>query len=133
MAQFFHSFIYLFSLYPDCSLPCLLSFQSHIHKPQLLLSSPFLLRQGTTMSWDNKSQQGQAHLLPMMPSIPIQLGEGDPMPGSRLETGSLQLLGDPHEDQVTCLLQMCRQPRSSTCMLFGWRFSLCEPPWAQVS
>ena len=38
----------------------------------------------------------------------------------------LQLLGDAHEDQHTHMLHMCREPRSSPCMHFGWWFSLCS-------
>lgn len=45
----------------------------------------------------------------------------------------LTFLGDPHAQQPTHLLHMCRGPRYSPCILFGWLFSLCEHPWAQVS
>jgi hypothetical protein len=37
------------------------------------------------------------------------------------------LLGNPYEDQAAHLLQICRGPGSSPCMLFDWWFSLCEP------
>ena len=46
------------------------------------------------------------------------------------DKGAQRVCGREH---VTHLLHMCRGPRSSPCMLFGWWFSLCEPPWAQVS
>ena len=42
----------------------------------------------------------------------------------------LQLLRDLYEDQAAYQLQMCREPRSSPWVLFGW---WCEPQWAQVS
>ena len=40
---------------------------------------------------------------------------------------------DPYEEQAAHLLHMCRGPWPIPCMLFDWWFSLCEPPWAQVS
>lgn len=40
----------------------------------------------------------------------------------------LQLLGDTHEDQTAHLLHMYKGCRSSLCMVFGWWFSLCDPP-----
>jgi hypothetical protein len=43
------------------------------------------------------------------------------------------LLLDPHGDYAAHLLHMCRWPRSSTRMPFGWRFSLYEPPWVNAS
>lgn len=36
----------------------------------------------------------------------------------------LQLLKDSHENQATHLIYMCRGPRSSLWMLFGWWFNL---------
>ena len=33
-----------------------------------------------------------------------------------------QLLGDLYEDKAAYLLHMCRDPRSSPCMFFGWWF-----------
>jgi hypothetical protein len=45
----------------------------------------------------------------------------------------LQLLGVPHEDQETCMLHIYKGPGSVPCMHFGQWFSLCKPPWSQVS
>jgi hypothetical protein len=64
-----------------------------------------------------------------------QLGERAPKAGNRIRDSQslLLLLGVPHEDQATQLLHMCRRPRSVACILSSWWFSLCEPPWAQIS
>jgi hypothetical protein len=45
----------------------------------------------------------------------------------------LQLLWDLHEDHAAHLLCMCVGPRSRPWMLFGWWFSLWEPPRVYVS
>jgi hypothetical protein len=45
----------------------------------------------------------------------------------------LHFLGESHEDHAAHLLHMCKGLRSSPFMLFGWWFSLSEPPWPLVS
>ena len=40
---------------------------------------------------------------------------------------TLQLLGDPHEDQASHLLHRCRGPTFSPCRIFGWWVRLGEP------
>lgn len=59
--------------------------------------------------------------------------EGDLMIGHRFRDRHTPFVGDPHEDHAVHLLQMCRGPWSSPCILFGLWFSLCESAWVQVS
>jgi hypothetical protein len=61
------------------------------------------------------------------PGSPAREMESSGRPESQRQP-PLQLLGNLHEDQATYLLQVCKGPRSSLCMLFGWCFSLCEHP-----
>jgi len=68
-------------------------------------------------------------LISLYKACSTQIREGHTKAGQRQHL--LQLLGDSHEAEH--LLQMCREPRSSPYMDFGWWFSLCEPPWVQVS
>jgi hypothetical protein len=47
-----------------------------------------------------------------------------------LEAVSSPILGDPHEDKLSHLLQLCSGSRCCPCMFIGWWFEFCEPPWA---
>jgi hypothetical protein len=69
---------------------------------------------------------------PTVPNKAVQLGVGDQMARSRdWESPPPQLLGDPHEDQATCLLKCIGglSPALSR-SLVG---SHSEPSWVQVS
>lgn len=58
---------------------------------------------------------------------------GEKVPREENRKLLLPLLVNRNNDQTTCLLPVFRECRSSLYMLFGWWFSLCEPPWAQDS
>ena len=102
--MFLFSFIYSFTLHTNPSP--FLSCQAHLpHTTHWY--KPFLTHQissGLSSSSPNESRQGS----------PAR-GKG---PNGRQESLSqrqplLQLLGDPHEDQATHLLHICRGPRTS--------------------
>ena len=72
-----------------------------------------------------------------MPTLPlrpkdkaVQLGEGDPMAGNRVRDSPCSNYERTH---MKTKLNICRELRSSPCMLFGSWFSICEPRWPQVS
>jgi hypothetical protein len=100
--------------------------------PTLLLRevpTPWVAAHSGTSSWSRTKHI----LLQLRLNQAVQVGEGDLMAGTESKTALFQLLGDPHEDQVTHLLQIYKEPRISPLILFNWWFSLCEFPWAQVS
>lgn len=49
------------------------------------------------------------------------------------ETEPTPTLQVPHEDPATKVLYKGRVPKSLPFMFSGWKFSLYEPLWAQVS
>jgi hypothetical protein len=137
-----------------CSLYCfpliylLILFSSQSQLPPLCLvlpsqgrfPPPFPLRKGKF------SLQGvPTPLLPQLTvglgtSSPIEARQGTPLGRTRsrdrqqtLDNHLLQLFGILHEDQAAHLLHMFRLPRSNPCMLFGWLFSLWEPPNVHIS
>jgi hypothetical protein len=61
---------------------------------------PFSSEKRETPPWHIKSLQDQTHPLPLRPDKIGQLGKQDPQVGNRAALSLLQLMGDPHEDQV---------------------------------
>lgn len=52
---------------------------------------------------------------------------------AELEIDSTLIVRGPNEEQTAHQLHLCRGPRGSLCMLFGWWTNLCVPPLVQVS
>jgi hypothetical protein len=97
--------------------------------PSFVFSESGNLPIGTNSSRHTKSQQ---HILCYWAEEARRRGLKGRQQSLRAQP-PLRLLGDPQEDQAEHLLQMCRGLWSSPCMSFGWWFSLCRVPQAQVS
>jgi hypothetical protein len=111
--------IYLFILHPDHSTP-----RHPLTNPSLI--TPF---EEATLGYHptlrHQVEAGLGTSSPTEAGPGIQLGEGDPVVGNRVRDRQplLQLLGDPHEDQATHLLQMWRGPVPA-CSLVGGSVSV---------
>jgi hypothetical protein len=69
-------------------------------------------------------------------SSPTEARQGSPAIGKEREAREseqplLHLLKGPNGVHDAHVLYICRGARSAPCVLFGWWFILCEPPWAQ--
>lgn len=66
------------------------------------------------------AHQVTVELSTSFPTEANKAGEQDPKASNRVKKDPYPTVRGPNEDQAICLLQLCREPRPSPCMLLGW-------------